>query len=362
MAAKTLIGMLKEEIRLHENRSLIIGHIICWLAYTIFMISIVSDIYGEKRGGAILQTGSNLIINAAVFYISALWLMPRFLKTGQYTKRVMYAIYAISLIILASIIGYTVTQSNYEASLREQLELQPSSFFFIQAVGPVCFFVFGATYALAVSWIKNLQSKSVLKNQQLETELKLLKSQVQPHFLFNTLNNIYTLCYLKDDRAAPMVMNLSKLLRYTLYDGQADKVPLQKEINFLHNLVNLQELKNTEEQKINLQCDNVKGNLEIAPLLLLNFFENAFKHGDWDSNKKAWMNAHLSVDNRNILHFDIDNSTNGNTAKLIKTSEGIGLDNVKRRLNLIYPHRHHLSINHQEEKGIFSVNLSINLS
>lgn len=341
---------------LNIHQKLIVGHIVFWISCGLFLNGILLDIY-DLSWSVWYKSMLTLGVNAVVFYTSAFLIAPRYLKKSHPIQ----GIYAILLIIGAGLTSFLLQQNNYEKFIRDQLDFQEWSFFMIQSLQPICFFVFGVTYALALDWIKNIRLKSELKNKQLETELKLLKSQIQPHFLFNTLNNIYTLCYVKDEKAAPMVLNLSKMLRYILYEGEKDKVSLQSEITFLHTLVELQELKNSEEQSIVLQCENVRGTYEIAPLLLLNFFENAFKHGDWNSNPKAWMEANIEINKANQLHFSLQNSTNRHKNQYNNQKKGIGLENVRRRLALLYPYKHKLHVQQSENKDVFTVELSINL-
>ncbi len=350
----------KSQKKWQGNKRLIIGHLISWLGYAIVVSIVLLDFYAFEWA-FLIRGFPSLLVSIIVFYVSAFYLTPNYLKQRTLLQHLLYAMV---LIFGASALAFSINYYNYTRFLRDQLDMQNWSFFALQLIAQLVFFIFGITYALAVDWINKLKKNSELKNKQLETELKLLKSQLHPHFLFNTLNNIYTLCYLKDDNAAPMVMNLSKMLRYVLYDGQADAVPLKKEVNFLYILIDLQQLKNTEQQSINLHSENIKSQHQIAPLLLLNFFENAFKHGDWDTNNKAWMDAKIKVDAHNTLHFEITNSLNTKKSlptKLKEQNGGIGLENVQRRLDILYPKKHQLQFAKDDEQGIFTVSLNVDL-
>lgn len=341
------------------SKRLITGHIIFWIAFGLLVNSIYLDFYGFERG-FILRAFSNIIVNMFIFYGSALFVVPYYLKKSQ---NVVIIGYALGFIIITSLGTFFLNQPNINA-ISERFGILDLTIFLVEWMGQIVFFIFGVTYALGVYWVRNFQQQSVLKSRQLETELKMLKTQIQPHFLFNTLNNVYTLAYLKDDKAAPAIMNLSKMLRYILYDCKTERVFLQNEINFLHNFIELQALKNTDGHEVTFVHQNIKPKQKIAPLLLLNFFENAFKHGDWDSNPNAWVDISIKVNDQNTMYFRMSNSVK--TQKKPPKSNapdsiGIGLENVQRRLELLYPNKHELSIDADYTNGIFVVNLTIEL-
>jgi len=198
------------------------------------------------------------------------------------------------------------------------------------------------------------QEASALKSENLETELKFLKSQINPHFLFNALNNIYTLTYIQDDEAPDMILKLSDMLRYILYDCASREVPIAKEINYLENYIELQRLK---EDDLLMQVDigEFDPKVNIAPMLFIPFIENSFKHSKIEDTEHSWIRLKLWPE-ENHIHFCLANSKPQKQFTKDKVG-GIGLQNVKRRLALLYPERHLLTI--QDTPQSFEVNLSL---
>jgi len=198
----------------------------------------------------------------------------------------------------------------------------------------------------------------LLKSEKLETEMKLLKSQINPHFLFNALNNIYSLSYLDPEKTPENLLKLSEMLRYMLYECNVEKVPLSKEIAYLENFIHLKLLKDSRGMKVSTDFDKSAGHLMVAPMLLIPFVENAFKHSNVEDLKKGWINISLRYEEGKLL-FNVENS---NAQKDFTKDEigGIGLPNVKRQLSLLYPNRHQLKIEETEER--YAVHLEISLS
>jgi len=207
---------------------------------------------------------------------------------------------------------------------------------------------------------KEIQRLIQFKTQKITLESSFLKSQVNPHFLFNTLNNIYALSLKKSAQTPAIIAKLESLLHYMLYDCKADLVPLENEFTFTNSYITLEKLRHKEDQ-----CTvtvNIKGDIKdkmIAPLLLINFLENAFKHGTKTSFGKSWINLDIDVQDK-YIHFRLQNSKPLNTIgqAISDYQGGIGLKNVKRRLEILYPDKHTLSM--QSLKDRFEIDLTIN--
>ncbi|MEL7123631.1 MAG: histidine kinase, partial [Bacteroidota bacterium] len=227
----------------------------------------------------------------------------------------------------------------------------------------VIFFIVGAStiYKIITDWAKQLRERQQLQTQTMQSELRFLKSQINPHFLFNTLNNLYALTLKKDERAPEIVIKLSEMMRYMLYECNEKRVLLSKEINYLKNYLDLEKLRQGKHVKISFHCQGDAGTKEIAPLMFIPFLENSFKHGLSHQINEGFVNIILSIDGKTV-DFYIENSkpeTPPMTIMSKKKSGGIGLVNVQRRLNLLYPDQYELKI-HDNPKS-YAVNLSIDL-
>jgi len=207
---------------------------------------------------------------------------------------------------------------------------------------------------------REIQQLAKFKTEKIALESSFLKSQVNPHFLFNTLNNIYALSLKKSEQTAVIIERLESLLQYMLYECKADLVPLSNEFTFTNSYIALEKLRHREEQCV--VTVDIRGDINhqnIAPLLLINFLENAFKHGTKTSYGKSWINMNADV-NQKSLHFVLQNSKPLQISAGQPISEykgGIGLKNVKRRLEILYPGKHELMITDQKDR--FDVDLTV---
>ncbi|WP_250434712.1 sensor histidine kinase [Hanstruepera flava] len=195
-------------------------------------------------------------------------------------------------------------------------------------------------------WIKSVESKKA------KAELALLKSQISPHFFFNTLNNLYGLTIEKSDDAPNVVLKLSDMMRYTIYMGQEEKVLLKDDITYLKNYIDLHKIRYHKSVDIRFKEDS-NPNIKIAPLLLILPLENAFKHGVEHLAEEAYIHIDLKTDN-GIIYFTIENNFDSSiTTKKV----GIGLDNLKQRLKLLYPNMHNLKIEVKENNYKLSLKI-----
>lgn len=206
-----------------------------------------------------------------------------------------------------------------------------------------------AFYFIRYTYYKELQQKELLL-QSRQSELSFLRSQINPHFLFNSLNNIYSLAYQRSDRVLPAIAGLSDLLRYMLYDT-TEKVSLEKEAEYIRKYIELQKLRFEQPIEANLHIAGDIENVSIPPLLLIPFVENAFKHGEFSNGSGLLMNIYT---NDHKLHVHCHNKK----SKQQKDSGGgIGLENVKRRLALLYPGKHVLLVENKNDS--FTINLEL---
>ena len=207
-----------------------------------------------------------------------------------------------------------------------------------------------------VSWLqKELLEK---EKQKTEVELKALKAQINPHFFFNTLNSIYSMALDKDERLPGTVLQLSDLMRYFLYESKDNFVPLEKELAVADNYIALQKIRSGEQLSIEISKQGEVKGQKIAPLLLITFLENAFKHGAKGSSGNTFIKLDIKVE-KNKLNFTVEN--NKGLIDEVNTGDhnGLGLENVKRQLELLYPGKHLLSIKDQLDRFIVALQLSL---
>jgi two-component system LytT family sensor kinase len=280
------------------------------------------------------------LINITIFYINYLVILPGLLNKKKYLG---CAVSMVALVLLSGLFKYGLAtlfkdivlirgdKSQYHVSFKD---------YYLGAVFISCFFLFLSTaLKFMMDWFVNEKIKTALENEKLSAELAFLKSQINPHFLFNTLNNIYSLAYQQSDKTPAAILKLSEIMRYMLHESNEDKVGLAKEIRYLENYIELQRLRFKNEAHVNLNICGEADQQKIMPLVLISFVENAFKHGvATDEQYPIEISICIEPDR---LKFKISNKVN----QLNKDQTGgIGLINVKRRLDLFYKDHYSLEI------------------
>ena len=265
------------------------------------------------------------IILLVVFHLSCAYVViPKFfLKYKWY----ILGAYAFALAVFLYVRLFSGSFDDYNQQKKEVLLL-----FFI----PIPIFIGLWIYEQWI-WVKTLQS------EKSKTELSLLKSQINPHFLFNTLNNLYGLAVEKSDEAPGVILKLSDMLRYTIYEGKEDRVLLKDEITYLNNYIELHKIRYHKKVDISFEYKGFE-NLQVAPLLFIILLENAFKHGVEIMTEDAYIQMSIRTNGDKII-FKIENNFEPESKK---TTKGIGLNNLKERLRLIYPHKHELVLEKNE--------------
>lgn len=194
------------------------------------------------------------------------------------------------------------------------------------------------------------------KTALLESELKFLKMQINPHFLFNALNNIYALSVTNSDKTQESISTLSEMLRYVIYDCEQPKVPLQKELDYIENYISLFKLKSSKPFSISYHTEIENTSLLVAPMLFVPYIENAFKHSGIEKGADRFIHISL-IQKGDLINFKVENS-NPSNPEVTDAQGGIGLPNVKKRLEILYPHQHQLTVANEE---VFKVHLTLNL-
>jgi two-component system, LytTR family, sensor kinase len=215
----------------------------------------------------------------------------------------------------------------------------------------------GAAFKLMMDYTRMQQRMVEMAKEKAEAELNFLKSQINPHFLFNSINSVYFLIDKSNAGAREALHKFSGMLRYQLYEMNGSSIPVEKEINYLKDYIDLQKLRKDENYSVEFNCSaGVKGFL-IEPLLLVPFVENAFKHISHYKNRLNFIQLDLSMNN-GAFHFKLENSKEP-VEKNTDGHSGIGLNNVKRRLELLYPEKHQLKITNKADT--YEVDLIIHI-
>jgi LytS/YehU family sensor histidine kinase len=279
--------------------------------------------------------------------------MPKYLYKAKYVKfGIGFILSAVFFVLMVHVLDYYVYIPNFhpEHAYKRSFWQFPYFFYMVATYAVVILVV---AYKLGRRWYESQNRQKELERQNLKSELAMLKHQISPHFLFNTLNNIDSLISQNQQKASAAIIRLSDIMRYMLYNSQEKKVLLSKEIEYVGSVIKLQSLRMATKGFIKLNIEGESGNKKVAPLLLIPFIENAIKHGDKSVPPPGIaITIKISEDD---LHFNIINHVEKKQVKDPKG--GIGLQNVKRRLALLYPDKHILKINETED--IFEVNLKI---
>lgn len=328
----------------------ILVHLVFWITLMGLMSFIFYFLVPNKvvRLAAILV---NLLGLSILIYGHLLYLLPRFFDRKKYKE---YALGLLLLLLGTNALRFFVGWGWTKSFNWPEAESFTPSYFGAMFFGGVFFLLISIPLRLIDNWFKKRELEKELKTHQLEAELRFLKAQVNPHFLFNALNNIYSLSFTESKKTPEMILKLSDMMSYMLYDCKSEKVKLSSEIEYLRNYIDLQQLK--KDGELNIQFDVVgnASNILITPMLFIPFFENVFKHGNMEDTENGWLKSELKVEG-NQLSFFIKNSMRTEPTK--KEKGGVGLENIKNRLKLLFPEKHELNI--QNSKDTFSVNLKI---
>jgi two-component system LytT family sensor kinase len=327
----------------NNNKASIILNSIFWGIMLIYitLITYINKEHYSSRDYLIHYLGFGLL-HVSIFYINYIFLIPELIK-----KRKKYWLYLFSfllVIVVTTLIKTAIAVLNPEDMLqygsgkdRHQISVN------IYAVGHVFiagfFLVSSCIIKFSVDWFSNESVQRNLESEKKDMELQFLKSQLNPHFLFNSLNNIYSLAYQKSDKTADAILKLSEIMRYMIYESNDSWVALNKEVEYVQSFVELQKLRFKDGASVEIKINGEIDGQQIVPLILISFVENAFKHGV--ANDPADPIRINIISNQKILHFSVSNKKNKTNKDAMG---GVGLNNVERRLQLLYPERYKLNI------------------
>jgi two-component system sensor histidine kinase AlgZ len=334
-------------------------HLLFWCVYSSFFFSQVR--YTHKGG---IERELNEVVIDAVFhvfsmmliaYINYFYFFPRFLKHQQFGRYLLEFTLPFTLLIMGNIYVKRYIADGYT----NQVHFLYSQRFVNYVVFNTLFIVFFVAMLQFVEvWFKAEAQKKESENEKLMAELRFLKAQINPHFLFNTLNNLYALAFTHSPNTTIVIDKLSQMMRYMIYDSNYAKVPLNKEIEYMNNYISLEKLRLNHEVPIVFKIIGSTEGVEIVPLILIAFLENAFKHGVNNNATNAWIKITLELSGKACV-YTVENSKLPLMATKKEEKQGIGLQNVQRRLELSYPNQYDLSIEDHEMHYLVHLNLDL---
>jgi two-component system, LytTR family, sensor kinase len=285
----------------------------------------------------------------AFFYFNAYVLIPRFVYKKKYLFFTLAQLATFSWLLLQVFLLSRLLFSNSHFNSRSIL-FNLLIYLFI--------FALSTAYQLISDKVNSDKLAQQKQNEMLKTELSLLRSQVSPHFMFNVLNNMVSLARKQSDLLEPSLIKLSSLMRYMLYEADEEKVSLEKEMDYLQSYIDLQQQRFGKKVQINVNMQSMDNQYELEPMLLIPFVENAFKHGT-GMIEDAQIDIDLKAE-KHILQFTVRNKFNPASEEVKDKTSGIGLTNVKRRLNLLYGKNHSLMITKNDNWFIVSLQIYLN--
>ena len=331
-------------------------HILFWILLILAPLLLrptfdnISEVKSKHAGqNFLLLHAANMIMRMSLFYINANYFIPEFIYKKSNNKYIAALVVSLLLMLAVDRMVFQLALPDWQYNLWNFFVFNLPYFLFIV--------ITSSAYRLIRDKIESDRRIKERETENLNTELSFLRSQVSPHFMFNVLNNMVALARKKSDALEPSLIKLSSLLRYMLYETDEEKVLVEKEVDYLQNYIDLQRQRFGKNVQIETRFDIMEGGHTIEPMLLIPFVENAFKHGT-GLITDARIETSLDV-NQGVLHFKVRNrfmETDNNPKD--KTS-GIGLNNVRRRLNLLYDKNYTLSITKSEDW--FTVDLQLNL-
>lgn len=311
--------------------------------------------------------GKDLVAVISIFYVGSYFILDRYLFKGKFFVTVLFVVLSYLWWATLTFLVCLYLKANLSADSKLMLYADfvvQSSFLGIFSFKMFLFYFLDFLYLLfpplSIKLMKSIVAQSnkriALERDNLNLEINFLKAQINPHFLFNTLNNIYRMVNKKDEQTGPMVLHLAGLMRYTLYESNDPEVLLSREIEFIRDYLELESIRYGDEVKIELDIDKPEKPLRIVPLIIFPFIENAFKHGPDASIESAWIRIRIKVFEEQF-YFEVANSC---THRLAKTKfGGLGIANIKKRLLIHYPNQHELIINNEPNE--YTVTLKLNL-
>lgn len=342
---------------MNKNKSItIFSHLLVWLV--LFSMPYILS-YGQEQEiiGLIVRFWIPLIFSAVLFYLNYFVFINRFL----FPKKMVSFILINTVIIISFLLLKEFTEDTFFAEIAKKRSNNGSDSrppfkmtIYIQTLSYLAPLLFSIAIKSTKRWVKTEAERKEAINFKLQSELQHLHYQLQPHFFFNSLNNIYSLVDISPEKAKTSIHSLSKLMRYMLYETNEELVPLSKEIDFMKKYIDLMKLRVSDKTKVTYNFPSTESGIKIAPLLFISLIENSFKHGV-SANKESKINIQMTTREKKVL-FTIEND---NFPKKTddKSGSGIGLKNLEKSLQLLYPNKYSFNSNVKDNR--FLVHLEI---
>ncbi|GAB3820758.1 sensor histidine kinase [Pontibacter rugosus] len=347
---------LPEVRSITQNRLLL--HLSFWTVYVVFF-GLLYGSYIDDYYNAFMVELVELPFKIALVYFNMYYLMPRYLLQKRYLEFFVYLLLltgAIGALMQFVLLPFLIHPIFCPTTCTED---NLTLYRFVKNIVNVNYVVaITAVIALLKNWYSHQQAAQNLTQDKLEAELKFLKGQIHPHFLFNTLNSLYSLTLKKSDNAPEVVLKLAGLMDYMLHDANAAMVPLEKELDYIKNYIALEKVRYGDRVDVHLAATGSIAGKQVAPMLLLPFVENAFKHGVSTETENAWIRIDVKVTEEELVLL-VENCKCGDKASSSNRdmASGIGLKNLQRRLELLYEDRYELEI--EDEADSYAARLEV---
>jgi two-component system LytT family sensor kinase len=338
---------------IYRNRAL--QHILFWVVHFVFYGTLYGS-FEENYRQTFFEELLYLPVKIIFTYYTLYFLLPRFLLHGAYLEFFLWFLLSSFIAGLAQrYIAFTFDYPvYYPQALNDPFLYFPKIVKTFVGIYPVT--LTAVAIKLLRYWYTNQKAQQILTQEKLQAELKFLKTQIHPHFLFNTLNNLYALTLKKSEKAPETVLKLSELINYMLYECRSDEVSLSQEIKFIRNYIDIEKMRYGDKLDVDIRVTGAVTDRKIAPLILLPFVENCFKHGAGEDLQQSWVKVTIDSHADHLI-IKVENSKSTDNGHSTNREEGIGIQNVKRRLDLLYHEKHELKIMNGAET--FLVILSI---
>ena len=320
----------------------IVLHTILWL--TVFSIWLYPLVIRSRPVGPYF--GARIAIIVLLSYLNYFYLIPRLLlkkKTFIYLLICTLIVIGITLMIRLGVMVEPPQNNTRFLKNKSSISLGLIIVTFMVYSSPL---IVSTVLRIYIEWRKNDKIKEEVEKEKINAELQFLKTQLKPHFLFNSLNAIYSLSVKNSPDTSTAIINLSELMRYMLYEADRDLVPLDRELDYLKSYVQLQRVRLSDSENVTLKISGDYQGKMIPPLLFISFIENAFKYGT-DYEGRTFVKINLSIKDESLRLY-VKNKIG--SFKKISESSGIGLDNIKNRLELLYPDSHELTVKNNEKE------------